>query len=597
MVFFVVAMAAIGAWAATETVNGITWTYTVSGGSATITDVPTYIPNQVEIPQSLNGYQVTGIDSWAFSGCNRIKSINIPSSVTRIGNGAFSGCSSLTDIVIPLSVRTIGSYAFRNCSSLEYLTIPASVSIIADYTFEGCIGLKEITLPVTITSIGYRSFYGCSALQTLNIPSTVTSIGYDAFDACDGLQNVTVSSDIDIDDTFGDSWRNISSLTLGEGVTRLPSLYNCSKLTTLSLPASLGRGEYQWQVNQWQVSYYISQCSSLTTISVAAGNPYYKVSGGLLLTKDGSEIVAVPKGRTWVDIPDSVTSVPSGIFSDCQHLYAEHSIPGLRIVDGWVVGCDWDYVEGPRPPSILNLTGVCGIADGAFDGCEGLKNVIIGEGVRTIGSYAFDECYDLESISISSSVRTIGEYAFDYCFRLKSITVASGNAAYEFTGGLLISKDKTQLVAASREVSTVKIPEGVREIPGGFFAGCNKLTSVSIPSSIDEDGIGDDGPVFSCGYERYDEVTDEWYEETIGCPNLKTITVASGNPYYKSIGGMLCSVYVDSCWDRYWVVVSLETVPQALTSVTIPEGVTDVDSAAFDGCAKVKTISIPESVT
>ena len=607
MVFFVVAMAAIGAWAATETVNGITWTYTVSGGSATITDVPTSISNQVEIPQSLNGYQVTGIGSWAFSGC-----------------------SSLTGIVIPLSVRRIGSSAFRNCSSLEYLTIPVRVSKIEDYTFEGCIGLKEITLPVTITSIGYRSFYGCSALQTLevpfgvksigsyafygcssltsitfpyglttisseafygcskltslDIPSTVESVGYGAFDACGGLRNVTVSSDIDIDYTFGDSRRNISSLTLGEGVTRLPSLYNCSKLTTLSLPASLGRSEYQWQV-----SYDISQCSSLTTISVAAGNPYYKVSGGLLLTKDGSEIVAVPKGRTWVDIPDSVTSIPSGIFSDCQHLYAEHSIPGLRIVDGWVVECDWDYEEGPRPPSILNLTGVCGIADRAFCGCEGLKKVIIGEGVRTIGFCAFDDCSDLESISISSSVRTIGGNAFGDCFRLKSITVASGNAAYEFTGGMLISKDKTQLVAVSREVSTVKIPEGVREIPDGCFAGCTKLTSVSIPSSIDEDGIGDDGPVFSCWYKWYDEVTGKWYAETIGCPNLKTITVASGNPYYKSIGGMLCSVYDDE--------MSLKAVPQALTSVTIPEGVTDVDSAAFDGCAKVKMISIPESVT
>ena len=76
MVFFVATMAAIGAWAATETVNGITWTYTVSGGSATITDVPTYISNQVEIPQSLNGYQVTGIGYGAFSGCNRIKSMN-----------------------------------------------------------------------------------------------------------------------------------------------------------------------------------------------------------------------------------------------------------------------------------------------------------------------------------------------------------------------------------------------------------------------------------------------------------------------------------------------------------------------------------------
>ena len=649
MVFFVVAMAAIGAWAATwtDSKTGYTWTYSVKGsgvkiynyGSAAVSPKPT---SSTTIPSEIGGYQVveigsgafyncssltdviipstvTSVGASAFYGCGALKSVIIPASVTSIGTSAFQGCGALEGVTIPVSVQSIGYRAFRNCIGLKSVSIPVSISKIEDETFYGCISLAEVNLPVTVKTIDSYAFYGCSALKTLNIPygieeifdnafygcgslpavtfpaslktigscsfygcsslttvdipSNVNSVGYDAFGACGNLRNVSMPGTLSSSYVFGDSCKTVTNLTIVDSSSSsMPYISDFPALTTLSLPASLER----------IYNSDISHCSSLTTISVAAGNPYYKVSGGLLLTKDGSEIVAVPKGRTWVDIPDSVTSIPSGIFSGCQHLYAEHSIPGLRIVDGWVVGCDWDYEEGPRPPSILNLTGVCGIADDAFYGCEGLKNVIIGEGVRTIGSFAFDDCHDLESISISSSVRTIGEYAFDDCFRLKSITVASGNAAYEFTGGLLISKDKTQLVAVSREVSTVKIPEGVREIPDGFFAGCNKLTSVSIPSSIDEYGIGD--VVFSCWYERYDEMTDEWYEETIGCPNLKTITVASGNPYYKSIGGMLYSVDDDEMY--------LEAVPQALTSVTIPEEVTDVYSTAFEGCAKLKAIKV-----
>lgn len=649
MVFFVVAMAAIGAWAETwtDSKTGYTWTYSVKGrgveiynyGSAAVSPKPT---SSITIPSEIGGYQVveigsgafyncssltgviipstvTSVGASAFYGCGALKSVIIPASVTSIGTSAFQGCGALEGVTIPVSVQSIGYRAFKNCIGLKSVSIPVSISKIEDETFYGCISLAEVNLPVTVKTIDSYAFYGCSALKTLNIPygveeifnnafygcgslpavtfpaslktigsssfygcsslttvdipSNVNSVGYDAFEACGNLRNVSMPGTLSSSYVFGDSCKTVTNLTIVDSSSSsMPYISDFPALTTLSLPASLKR----------IYNSDISHCSSLTTISVAAGNPYYKVSGGLLLTKDGSEIVAVPKGRTWVDIPDSVTSIPSGIFSGCQHLYAEHSIPGLRIVDGWVVGCDWDYEEGPRPPSILNLTGVCGIADEAFYGCEGLKNVVIGEGVRTIGSYAFDDCYDLESISISSSVRTIGKYAFDDCFRLKSITVASGNAAYEFTGGLLISKDKTQLVAVSREVSTVKIPEGVREIPDGFFAGCNKLTSVSIPSSIDEYGIGDEGSVFSS--RRYDEVTDEWYGETIGCPNLKTITVASGNPYYKSIGGMLCSVYDDEMY--------LEAVPQALTSVTIPEGVTDVDSETFEGCAKLNTIKV-----
>ncbi len=74
------------------------YTYTVSNGEATITDVDTAISGAVIIPDTLGGYPVTSIGRSAFYGCSSLQSIEIPSGVTSIGNDAFNGCSSLKSV-------------------------------------------------------------------------------------------------------------------------------------------------------------------------------------------------------------------------------------------------------------------------------------------------------------------------------------------------------------------------------------------------------------------------------------------------------------------------------------------------------------------
>ena len=54
--------------------------------------------------------------NYAFSDCDSLSKIVIPSSVTSIGDSAFYGCRSLSEIVIPSSVTSIGDSAFYNCS-------------------------------------------------------------------------------------------------------------------------------------------------------------------------------------------------------------------------------------------------------------------------------------------------------------------------------------------------------------------------------------------------------------------------------------------------------------------------------------------------
>ena len=58
---------------------------------------------------------------------------------------------------------------------------------------------------------------------------------------------------------------------------------------------------------------------------------------------------------------------------------------------------------------------VTSIRNCAFEGCDYLKNVTIGNSVTSIGSSAFEGCGALSSITIPNSVTSIGSSAFDLC--------------------------------------------------------------------------------------------------------------------------------------------------------------------------------------
>ena len=117
----IVAMAIASAFAATETVNGITWTYTVSNGEASVTgassspDVSVSPTGAITVPSKLGGYSVTSIGSLAFSNYSGLTSVTIPDSVTSIGRSAFDGCSSLVSVTMPSSITNIGKNAFEGC--------------------------------------------------------------------------------------------------------------------------------------------------------------------------------------------------------------------------------------------------------------------------------------------------------------------------------------------------------------------------------------------------------------------------------------------------------------------------------------------------
>jgi hypothetical protein len=164
------------------------------------------------------------------------------------------------------------------------------------------------------------------------------------------------------------------------------------------------------------------------------------VSAGLKVDRadNASGVVVVPAkhygtygGQT---MEHNVSAIGEGVFSQ------EDAITGVVISQGvGVVGknCfnsskNLKYVV--IPDSIYELGGsdsdnresYISYYNQCFYGCSGLKTVLLGTGIKSIGRGTFQNCTGLTSIVIPKNVTTIGREAFKGCTNLISIVLPAG---------------------------------------------------------------------------------------------------------------------------------------------------------------------------
>lgn len=136
------------------------------------------------------GNDISNIGSYAFSTCNTLTHIIIPSTVTAIQLCAFNK-SSIQRISISNSVKSIGQNSFVQCNKLKYVTLPNKLTEIASYVFYGCNCLESVDIPNSVTRIGISAFHNSKALKQITIPESVEYIDNYVFSACKGLRKVT----------------------------------------------------------------------------------------------------------------------------------------------------------------------------------------------------------------------------------------------------------------------------------------------------------------------------------------------------------------------------------------------------------------------
>lgn len=220
---------------------------------------------------------------------------------------------------------------------------------------------------------------------------------------------------------------------------------------------------------------------------------------------------------------------------------------GFKIIDDEVVIKTGprrdDFPEDLVIPSSLAGFPVRRIESEAFQKLK-LKRVVIPDSVRSVGRAAFGYEYDnsyaahLESVVIGSGVTNLEEYAFAHCLSLTNVTI-QGRAL---------------------------------TVGNGAFKGCEKLENVTIPADADI-VFGDD--VFR------------------NCAKLKPIN----GKFTHSVGSTFdgCDSYHDENGFRIIGGV-LERYCGNATAVSIPSGVKEIWSKAFEDNTKLKTVIIPDGV-
>ena len=114
------------------------YTYTVTSGNNAKINGYVGTDSTVKVPARIDGYNVTGIDSYTFKNNTRITKVTLSEGIKTVGYGAFLNCTSLTEVTLPETATSIGTYAFKGCTNLEKIVIPAGVTSINANSFTGC---------------------------------------------------------------------------------------------------------------------------------------------------------------------------------------------------------------------------------------------------------------------------------------------------------------------------------------------------------------------------------------------------------------------------------------------------------------------------
>lgn len=380
---------------------------------------------------------IVSIGHSCFSECKNLNNVNLSNSLKTIPYRLFSGCSNFSNLTIPDSVETLSSN-FIEGTNITTLNIPKNVK-----TLTGALAnnkkIKNVTIDennqyfsikngIIMDKSGSKLITVIPTVTNLDIPESVTEILSSAFnDLNSKITSIYIGKNVTkISSSFPSTVTNIevenlnknyssedgvlynadktriiryapkdSSIIIKDGVKILSSRainYN-NNLINLQLPDSLETIEsfaiYGCQkLNSLEISKNVKDFNATGfnsfygKITVSSENIYFKDYNGMILSKDGKNLVLVPSSNLSVQIPQTVETINRNAFYTSK--ISEISIP----------------------------SNVKTIKGGAFELCSNLTKVNISSSIEVIEASAFSRCYSLQDLRINKKANSIKNSPF-----------------------------------------------------------------------------------------------------------------------------------------------------------------------------------------
>ena len=136
-------------------------------------------------------------------------------------------------------------------------------------------------------------------------------------------------------------------------------------------------------------------------------------------------------------------------------------------------------------------TSVTIFGSSVFGGCSNLIELVIPDGVTICGANCFNDCSNLERLVIPSTLKSVGENSFGGCGKL-NFDVAANNNTYKDVDGVLYNATGTTLIVYAKDYvqPNYTVEEGTTNLGNYSFCNCYHLTSIVLPSSMKNIGIG-----------------------------------------------------------------------------------------------------------
>ena len=383
------------------------------------------------------------IEEMAFSDCAALTEICIPASVTQLSPEMFSGCDSMTSLVVEEgcekyfssgnciiekdtgvllqgcsvsvipddgSVKKIGANAFASARNLTSIASPYGVTEIGSYAFDST-ALTELYIPASVKKVGKFIVY-YSSVTHVYCAATSTPSGWDSkwlagvdaevvWGECH--HEVVVSERKDptcISQGYYKEICTICGMELAYQTYPMSSTHSyvdgvcsvCGKVAQMVRPGDVNQdgrysaydyvllkrvlcGEYSLREASW-VYADVSVNGRLDAYDYVLMKQY------ILGVSPAPELVSEDKVILGHDYKDRYGDAIVRMFehesgSNTSYVYGA----GEEVVAGAHV---WDKLE-----TVTLKSGVTGIGDAAFAGCEFLYEIYIPASVEYVGAYAF----------------------------------------------------------------------------------------------------------------------------------------------------------------------------------------------------------------
>ena len=322
---------------------------------------------------------------------------------------------------------------------------------------------------------------------------------------------------------------------------------DCTGLTAVHIPATVTSiGERAFR-----------NCIGLTSVSLPDG-----------LINLGNQAFANCMELTGIDFPASLVKISKQAFIDC---YAMAHV-GATSLESWLnIDFDDQYsnplyyvhhltVNGQEVTDMVIPSTVNRIKPLAFIECDGLKTVVIADGVSDLGESAFAYCDGISSMSLPSSLQTIGKQAFQGCTALTDMVIPSG-----------VSSLPDGLFMNCTGLKDVLIPDGVVSAGKNVFNGCSAMQEITLPNSINVLGASAFTGCTSLRKVKLSRCLNAIGDNTFqGCSSLSRVVIPDS---VKTIG-----------YQAFYRCASL-------SNVTIGSSVLSLGVGAFHDCPKIAMVT------